>query len=66
MFTTTNRILLGGALLALAACAREPEPEPVTMAPTYNKMGEASCPAGTTLATDAETGAEVCMETMAM
>ena len=55
-----TRIALCGALLALAACAREPDP--VTVTPSYNKAGDPVCPVGTTLATDAASGATVCVD----
>ena len=42
----------------LAACA-EPEPEPIYVQPSYDKIGNASCPAGYQLATT-EAGATVC------
>lgn len=54
-----------GLVAALAACS-EPEPEVVTMAPTIDKMGNATCPAGTVLAIDGGTGAQVCAVTDTM
>jgi hypothetical protein len=60
MATITTRLALCAALLAVAACARQPEP--VTVAPTFNKMGDPVCPVGTQLATDAETGQVVCVD----
>lgn len=41
----------------LTACA--PEPEPVYVQPTYDKVGNASCPTGYNVATT-EAGATVC------
>ncbi len=52
---------IAAALLA-AACAPEPEPEPVTITPTFDKLGNPVCPMGTMPATQAETGATVCVE----
>ena len=66
MSRNITRIAVIGSLLVLAACAREPEPQPITLAPTYNKVGEPVCPAGTVLATDADSGATVCVEPAAM
>jgi len=62
MSRTLTRIALVGALLGLAACAPEPEPAPITLAPSYNKVGDPVCPAGTVLATDADSGATICVE----
>jgi hypothetical protein len=57
--------LLAG-VLALSACAREPEPVPMLVTPTIDKMGNATCPAGYTLAIDGASGAQVCAEPVAM
>ncbi len=62
MSRTLTRIALVGTLLGLAACAREPEPQPITLAPSYNKAGNPVCPAGTVLSTDAASGATICVE----
>ena len=45
-------------VFALAACS-QPEPEPVYVQPTYDKVGNASCFEGYQLATT-ETGQTVC------
>lgn len=47
-------------LLVVAACARAPEP--VTIMPTFDKLGDPVCPVGTELATEAETGATICVD----
>jgi hypothetical protein len=49
---------LGALALALTACSK-PEPVPVYMQPTYDKVGNASCTDGYQLATTEE-GATVC------
>jgi hypothetical protein len=65
MSTRIIKLVLCAGIVALSACARAPEPEPVTIVPSFDKMGNAVCPAGTMVATEAETGAQVCVETMA-
>lgn len=50
---------LGLVAATLVACAQQEEPVPVTFAPTYDKLGNASCPEGYALATTPE-GATVC------
>lgn len=50
---------LGLVAATLTACAQQEEPVPVTFTPSYDKLGNASCPAGYTLATTAD-GATVC------
>lgn len=45
-------------VLVLGACA-QPEPEPVYIQPTYDKVGNPSCSTGYQLATT-EQGATVC------
>ena len=50
---------LGLVAATLVACAQQEEIVPVTFAPTYDKLGNASCPAGYTLATTTE-GTTVC------
>ena len=65
MPTRITKLVLCAGVLALAACAREPEPQPVTIVPSFDKLGNPVCPAGTMVATQAETGAQVCVETMA-
>lgn len=50
----------------LGACAQQEEPAPITFPPTVDKMGNATCPAGTVLAIDEATGAEVCAEAPAV
>lgn len=56
----SSKLFLGGVLLALAACASEPEP--VTVTPTFDKFGDPVCPVGTVVATDAASGATVCVD----
>jgi len=51
-----------GLVLVAGACAREPEPEPVAVAPTVDKLGNATCPSGLVLATQAGTGSQVCVD----
>lgn len=51
-----------GFVLALGACAQQEEPAPIAITPTVDKLGNATCPVGTTLATDAETGVQVCTD----
>ncbi|WP_425043873.1 hypothetical protein [Primorskyibacter sp. S87] len=53
--------VLSSCALALAACS-QPEPAPVYIQPSYDKVGNASCPAGYQLATT-EAGATVCSPT---
>lgn len=55
---TRKYLALTAVAFVLAACA-QPEPEPVYVQPTYDKIGNASCPAGYQLATT-EAGATVC------
>lgn len=57
----TRRIAAVSAFaLVLTACAQpEPEPEPVYLQPSYDKIGNASCPGGYRLATT-EAGDTVC------
>ncbi len=55
---TIRYVALAAIAFVLAACA-QPEPEPLPLQPTYDKIGNASCPAGYQLATDA-TGGTVC------
>lgn len=55
-------VAFGVFALVLTACAPEPEPVPVNVQPTYDKVGNASCPVGYTLA-NTETGATVCAPT---
>ena len=43
----------------LGACAQQEEPAPVYVQPTFDKVGNASCPAGYSLATT-ESGSTVC------
>ncbi|MFA3917431.1 hypothetical protein [Ruegeria hyattellae] len=50
--------LLGSFVFALAACS-QPEPEPVYVQPTYDKVGNPSCPGGYQVAAT-EAGATVC------
>ena len=50
---------LGAFALVLAACAQQEEPAPVYVQPTFDKVGNASCPAGYSLATT-ESGSTVC------
>ena len=50
---------LGLVASTLVACSQQEEPIPVTFAPTYDKLGNASCTEGYTLATTTE-GATVC------
>ncbi|SLN16987.1 hypothetical protein TRL7639_00340 [Falsiruegeria litorea R37] len=50
---------LGLVAATLVACAQQEEIVPVTFAPTYDKLGNASCPEGYTLATTTA-GATVC------
>lgn len=51
---------LGAFALVLAACAQQEEPAaPVYVQPTFDKVGNASCPGGYSLATT-ESGATVC------
>ena len=52
-------VVVASAALLVSACAREPEP--VTILPGMDKLGDPVCPAGTVLATDAESGTDVCM-----
>lgn len=52
------KLMTVGAFAFLAACA-QPEPEPVYLQPTYDKLGAASCPAGYQVA-QTEAGATVC------
>lgn len=49
---------LGAFSLVLTACA-QPEPDPVYVQPSYDKVGNASCPGGYQLATT-EAGQTVC------
>ena len=49
----------GAFALVLSACAQQEEPAPVYVQPTFDKVGNASCPAGYSLATT-ESGATVC------
>lgn len=58
--------LLAGIVGLTAACSREPEPVPMLVTPSIDKMGNATCPAGYTLAIDGATGAQVCAEPVAM
>lgn len=62
------KILVTLALVGfVAACGRqEPEPAPIPITPTYDKLGTATCPVGTTLATDGATGAQICVEPSAV
>lgn len=53
-----NLLPLAAIAIALAACSK-PEPAPVYVQPTYDKVGTASCTAGYQLATT-EGGATVC------
>ena len=55
---TRKFVALAAFAFVLSACA-QPEPEPVYMQPSYDKIGNASCPAGYQLATTAE-GETVC------
>lgn len=55
---TRKIVALSTFALVLAACA-QPEPEPVYVQPSYDKVGAASCPGGYQLATT-ETGETVC------
>ena len=50
---------IGAFALVLSACAQQEEPAPVYAQPTFDKVGNASCPAGYSLATT-EAGATVC------
>ncbi|MEE4117793.1 MAG: hypothetical protein V2I65_02130 [Paracoccaceae bacterium] len=59
----STRITLVGAIsAALLAAACAPEPEPVTITPTFDKLGNPVCPMGTMPATEAESGATVCVD----
>lgn len=49
---------LAALAFVLTACA-QPEPEPVSLQPSYDKLGNASCPGGYQLATTAA-GETVC------
>ncbi|SDC22213.1 hypothetical protein [Ruegeria marina] len=51
-------IAMTAVVLTLAACA-QPEPEPVYVQPTYDKLGNPSCYSGYQLATTPE-GQMVC------
>lgn len=53
---------LGTVALVLAACTQPEPPAPVTIQPTFDKGGNASCPAGYGLAST-ESGATVCAPT---
>lgn len=55
---TRKFVALTAFAFVLSACA-QPEPEPVYVQPSYDKIGNASCPAGYQLATTEE-GATVC------
>ncbi len=55
---TTKLALLGAFAFVLTACA-QPEPAPLYVQPTYDKVGNASCTAGYQLATT-EAGQTVC------
>ncbi len=52
-------VTLGAFALVLSACAQQEEPAPVYVQPTFDKVGNASCPAGYALATT-ESGSTVC------
>lgn len=61
------------ATISLALCAvaffsacSKPKPEPVTIEPSIDKMGNATCPAGTTLAIMGSTGRQVCVDPSTM
>jgi hypothetical protein len=49
----------GAFALILSACAQQEEPAPVYVQPTFDKLGNASCPAGYYVAST-EAGATVC------
>jgi hypothetical protein len=49
-------------VLVAGACARQPEPEPVTIMPSIDKAGNPSCPEGTVLGEREATGEQVCVE----
>lgn len=51
-----------GLVFIVGACAQEEPPQPITISPTIDKLGNATCPAGTTLAIDGATGAEICVD----
>lgn len=56
-----TRIAAICGVIVVGACS-EPEPEPIMVAPTYDKLGNASCPDGMVLAVDGNTGTDVCAD----
>lgn len=60
--STTTKILAGLCLVGFVAACSEPEPEMVTVAPTIDKMGNATCPAGFTLGIMSESGTQACVQ----
>ncbi len=50
---------IGAVAFVLTACAQQEEPTPVYAQPTYDKVGNATCPAGYQIASTTE-GATVC------
>lgn len=58
----TRLAIVFGLLLSVGACMQREEPAPVLLTPSYDKMGNPICPAGTVYATVAATGAQGCVD----